>query len=288
MNAQKIALITDSGTDTNPEVCKRYNICVLPLRINYSDGSSYEAGVDITTEEVVSRLAQEIPTTSLPSPQRIQAALEDARREGYESAVIVTISGMLSATNHTAQLVASQMENFPTLVIDTKSIGMVAGMIVERAGQLIDEGVPFGELEARLNTVIEQSHIYFAVKSLEYLYKGGRINGHVYRIGSVLNIKPVLTCDEEGKYVIAKKARGWDRALDAMVAAAKADAQKYRSVRLSICCSEATSDLYNVLEERLKAEVLNATEILREPLSADLLVHTGPELVGIGVQNASY
>ncbi len=151
---------------------------------------------------------------------------------------------------------------------------MVAGMVVERAVELVEKGVPFDQLEARLDEVARQSHVFFAVKSLDYLYKGGRINGHIYRIGSVLNIKPVLTCDEDGYYAIAKKARGWDRALDTMVSLACEKARAYKRARLAVCCSTATSALYKPLEDRLRDALDNIESIQRHDLSADLLVHT--------------
>ena len=217
MNDQRIAVITDSGTDTPSEFCREHDVRVMPLHINYADGTTFQSGVDITADEVTRRLATEIPKTSLPSPHQIQTTLEQARADGYQKAVVVTIASALSATNQTAHMVAGQMEDFPTIVVDTRSIGMVAGMVVERAVQMVEAGVPFEQLQSRLDSVAQQSNVFFAVKSLDFLYKGGRINGHIYRIGSVLNIKPVLTCDDEGYYTIAKKARGWDRALDTMV-----------------------------------------------------------------------
>ena len=129
--------------------------------------------------------------------------------------------------------------------------------------------------------------MFFAVKSLEYLYKGGRIGKAIYRLGTALNIKPVLMCDKEGYYTIAKKARGWDRSLDTMIAVAAATAKRYESVRLGICCSSATSPLYKPLEERLRAAIDNIASVQVKDISADLIVHTGPDLVGVGVQNAA-
>ena len=68
MNEQRIVIITDSGTDTPADFAAAHDIRIMPLRINYSDGSTYENGVDITAQEVVERFAEEIPTTSLPPP----------------------------------------------------------------------------------------------------------------------------------------------------------------------------------------------------------------------------
>lgn len=287
MNDQRIAIITDSGTDTDPELIEKYDVRVIPLRIIYSDGKTYESGVDITTEEVISRFAEEIPSTSLPSPKQIEATFLKAKEDGYNKALVVCISSALSATYQTMHMIAESIEGMDIELIDTKNIGMVAGMVVARAIELIEAKVPFEKLAQKLEDVVADSRIFFAAKSLEYLYKGGRINKHIYRIGSVLNVKPLITCDEEGKYVMAKKVRGWEKAQDAMVKLLAERANALEKVHLSICVSPTTDYLYGSLEERVRAAVTSEIVSLKKAeISADLLVHTGPDLFGMGVQAA--
>lgn len=281
MNDQRIAIITDSGTDTPADFAAAHDIRVIPLRINYSDGSTYENGVDITAEEVVERFAEEIPTTSLPSPMRVRETLERARDDGYEGAVVVTISSGLSATFETIGMVARQMEDFPVVMVDTRSIGIAAGFVVMEAARQVEAGMPLDRLGSVLSAVSERVRVFFSVQKLDFLRKGGRIGEAVYRVGSVLNIKPVLTCSPEGTYVIEKKARGWQRALDTQIELVAEQAARWPQVRLAVCaCDPAACD---ELAERLSARVGNAVEVLRTGLSADLLVHTGPTLVGMGV-----
>ena len=285
MNNQRIAIITDSGTDTDAGFRKEHDIRIMPLRIIYSDGSTFSSGVDISSEEVVRRFGEEVPTTSLPSPHEMREVLEQAKSDGYTRAVVVTIASALSATNQTARMVADEMEGFPVLVVDSKSIGIAAGMVVRRAVEYVEAGVPFEPLEERLAQSVERTDVFFAVRSLEYLYKGGRINNAIYRLGSILNIKPILTCSKEGYYTIAKKVRGWEKALDAIVRVVAERANGFDRVRLALCCTKATSALRSLLETRLRdhvrAEIL---EFLSSSLPPDLIVHTGPELVGMGVQ----
>lgn len=285
MNEQRIAIITDSGTDTGATFCRKHDVRVLPLRINYSNGDTYRSGVDIDSHEVIRRFGEEVPTTSLPSPDEILETLRQAKRDGYERAVIITIASALSATNQTAQLMAEQMDDFPCLVFDTRNIGMVAGMVVMRAVEYVEGGVPFEGLEDRLREDARRTSIFFAVKSLDYLYKGGRISTAIYRVGSVLNIKPVLTCDENGAYVIAKKAHGWDRALGTLVRSVALKANRFTHVRLAICCTEVTRHMREELERRIRKAVNAHIDcLLYHDLKPDLIVHTGPDLVGMGVQ----
>ena len=283
MNERRIAILTDSGTNTPEEFVREHDVRVVPLLINYKDGTTYRSGVDITCEEVIERLDTEIPKTSLPTPQQIKEAIEQARDDGYERGVFVTISSALSATYQTVKLVAHMVDDFPLTVCDTKSIGVVAGMVVMQAQKMIEQGIPFGELGARLEELARKSEVFFVTKTLDYLYKGGRINQLTYRLGSVLDIKPVITCDATGRYVVAKKTRGWQRAIAAQVKLIRSYAQQFDQVRVGICCTE-TCDLFEQLEATLRSEIDNIREVVRSGLSADLVVHTGPELVGLGIQ----
>lgn len=284
MNDQRIAILTDTGTDTPAPFVQAHDIRVVPLRIIFSNGT-FESGVTITPSQVVERMKTELPTTSLPSPETIRQSFEQARADGYTSAIFVAISSGLSATCDTVRLVASQIENFPITVIDTKNIGVAAGMIVMEAVRKIEAGVPFAQLEELLEGVVRKTSVFFSVKTLDYLRKGGRISEAVYRIGSVLNIKPVLTCNKTGHYVMAKKVRGWERALNTQVALAQEKMRQYTRVRIAICCADACP-IFDELEEKIRANFNNIVEVIRSDISADLLVHTGPELVGIGVQEA--
>lgn len=285
MNEQRIAIITDTGTDTPADFAAAHDVRVVPLRINYSDGSTYESGVDITPAEVVGRFAEEVPSTSLPSPMRIQETFERARDDGYEAAVFVAISSGLSATCETVRMVARQIENFPIVVVDTRSIGVAAGLVVMEAVRQVEAGMTIDRIGSVLAAVSERTHVFFSVQSLDFLHRGGRIGDAAYRLGSLLNIKPVFTCDAAGTYVIAKKARGWKRAVEEQVRLAARVARDHANVRLAVCSYEDEGVL-DQLETRLREEagrVSRIVEVIRSGISADLLVHTGPSLAGVAV-----
>ena len=282
MNDQRIAILTDTGTNVPADFAAAHDVRNVSLVVNYSDGS-FRSGVDITTDEVINRFETEIPTTSLPSPSDIQAALEATRTDGYERAVFVTISSGLSATNQTVELVASQMEGFPVTVVDTKSIGVAAGLVVMAATEMVEAGVPFDELGPRLADLSEHTRVYFTVRELKYLRHGGRINEATYRLGSALNIKPVFFCDEQGKYATVKKARGWEKALSAELSFVQEQAKRYEKVICAVCCTKA-EDRLEELSERIRETIPNVADIVTSGISPDLIVHTGASLVGMAVQ----
>ncbi len=285
MNAQRIAIITDSGTNTPPEFAEAHDVKIVPLVINFSDGT-YHTDVDITTQDVIERLPVEVPTTSLPSPSTLLKVLEDCRDEGYERAVFVTISSGLSATNQTVHLVASQMEDFPVCVIDTKSIGVAAGLVVMNAALMVEAGVPFEELDRRLSELSTQTLVLFCVNELGYLRHGGRISEATYRLGSALNIKPVFDCDSEGHYRTVKKCRGLPKAVRAIEDLIAARSRLYDKVVLAICIA-AKDAPFERYEADLRERVSNCVGIIRSGITADLVVHTGPTLLGMAVQPAT-
>ena len=282
MNDQRIAILTDTGTNVPADFAAAHDVRNVSLVVNYSDGS-FRSGVDITTDEVIDRFETEIPTTSLPSPSDIQDALEAARADGYERAVFVTISSGLSATNQTVELIASQMEGFPVTVVDTKSIGVAAGLVVMAATEMVEAGVPFDELGPRLADLSEHTRVYFTVRELKYLRHDGRINEATYRLGSALNIKPVFFCDEQGKYATVKKARGWEKALSAELSFVQEQAKRYEKVICAVCCTKA-EDRLEELSERIRETIPNVADIVTSGISPDLIVHTGASLVGMAVQ----
>ncbi len=285
MNEQRIAILTDSGTNTPLEFAREHDITIVPLVINFSDGT-YHTDVDITTEDVVARLPEEIPSTSLPSPTTLLAALEECRARGYEKAIFVTISSGLSATNQTVHLVASQIEDFPVAVIDTKSIGVAAGLVTMNAALMVEAGVPFEEAERRLNELSENTLVLFCVDELVYLRKGGRISEAVYRLGSALNIKPVFDCDSEGRYRIVKKSRGLQKAIRAIEDLITERAKRYDRVTLAICSANPSAPV-DTYERNLLERVPNEVGLIRSGITADLIVHTGPSLLGMAVQPAT-
>ena len=282
MDTKRIAIITDSGTNVPPDFVAEHNIRITPLRINYSDGSSYESGLTITPAELVARFEEEVPKTSLPSPEGIKAAFDDAKAAGYEGAVYVAISSGLSATCDTARMIAESITDFPIYVVDTKNIGIASGLIVIEAQRLIEQGLSLEEIGAKLDQASLNTRVYFSVPSLEYLRKGGRISEAIYRIGSMLNIKPVLTCDENGKYTIAKKTRGWQKSLAGQIALGSAFAQQFDHVHVGICCS-APNIIYSEMDAMIKEAIPNVTDFRYVEAGSDLVVHTGPGLVGYAV-----
>lgn len=280
---ERIAIITDTCCDVPQHYADNHPIYTIPLTINYSDGS-YLDRVNITPIEVYDRFETEIPTTSTPSPGRIHTAFEQAANDGYTHILAVTISSGLSSTHDLIRSVAAQFPQLKTEIIDTLNIGIGAGMSVIYATELMDAGVSFKELVTRTRAIVPETRIFFVPDTLEYLYKGGRISKAVYSLGSVLNLRPIFTCDEHGKYAVVAKARGRKKSIAKAIDLCQKQIAPDKPYRFVVAEGMAEAELAQVLEDAPKnfpdaVQVINAKQI-----SPALVVHTGPGLIGFVIQ----
>ncbi|MGN0799653.1 MAG: DegV family protein [Christensenellales bacterium] len=281
MSKQNIAILTDSGTDVPVEFARAHNIFTLPLSIQFSDGL-YLDGVTITPEEVYRRLPHEIPKTSLPSSEGILHTLQQIRESGYDTLFIITISSALSGTFNLMRLTARDVPELDCRLIDTRNIGIGAGFTVMRAAEMIADGASADEIEAKLQELVKSTKVFFCLPTLEYLAKGGRIGRVTATVGSLLDVRPIISCNEDGIYYTVQKARGAVRALSATLQNAK-DYAANHVFHLAIAHG-GVPELAAHVEAQLAGLISSAKSYVRTQVSPALGVHTGPGLIGVGVQ----
>lgn len=282
MNPQKIAILVDSCTDTPQELLRQEGIYFVPIKIIYHD-REYADRIDITAQEVYDRLETEVPTTSSPESGSIMAAFQKIAEDGYRKVVCVTISSALSATFSQMSLLASEFAMLEIRVLDTRSIGVGAGMQAIYAADLIKQGEGFDAICDRVSSSIKSSHIFFSLSTLDYLARGGRIGKVSAALGSLLHIKPIITCNREGAYVIAAKVRGRAQAIAETIAMAVSHATKMVNFRIAVVQGNAKEEARRVLQE-IKSKLPDCTSFIQGDVSPALVVHTGPGLIGINVQ----
>ncbi|MDU5722858.1 MAG: DegV family protein [Clostridium butyricum] len=200
---EKIALITDSASDINSELIKKYNIHVLPFKIIFSD-KEYKDGVDITPSMLYEKLPTEIPTTSLPSISEFTELLEKLKSDGYTHAIIITISNCFSGTFNAARLASESVSDITTFVFDSLTLTMSEGAMVLETATLIEEGKSFNEITNELPTIRKKIDVFFTLDTLTYLKKGGRIGKVAGTIAEALNIKPIITIKDDGFHTYSK------------------------------------------------------------------------------------
>lgn len=280
MIEEKVAILTDSGSDVPVEIVRDLNIFVLPLQVNYK-ARSYRDGVDIDAQTVYEGLETEVPTTSLPLGSDLTDLFEKIRSEGYTRILGVLLSSGLSGTHNMVRLAAIDAP-IPMEVLDTKNIGIGSGMSAIKAAQLAKAGVAYDEIVKSTKLAIENTKIFFVLSTLEYLKRGGRIGKVSAMIGSAFDIKPIITCNDEGIYTTVAKARGRKQSLRKVVELALEFAKDAPSVTLSIAHGNALEDAQDIKAEMI-AQLSQVTNVFVGPVSPALGVHTGPGLIGVCV-----
>jgi len=199
-----IKLIVDSTADMTPEVAARVGI--VPLTVHFGE-QEYVSGVDIDSHKFYEMLVESdvLPTTSQATPFAFATAFGKAVAEGCD-VVCLTCASRLSGTYQSAVIAA---EDFPgkVHVVDSGTIAIGLGILVEYALQLLDRGCTAGEITRKLLQKREDIRLLALVDTLEYLKKGGRISATTAIAGGLLNIKPVLTITD-GEIKVVGKARG--------------------------------------------------------------------------------
>ncbi len=277
---KRIALITDSTSDLPREIQEKYNIEVLPLHVIYKD-AEYRDGVDITPEEVYNSLSREVPSTSLPSTGKILELFQRLKEEGYRDVLSIHISSGLSGTY---SMIKNLEENAKQIglrlhVIDSKSISMGLGFLVIKAAQLIESKTPLNEIIKTLERFKREVKVFFVLKSLEYLKKGGRIGLVEGTLGDMLSIKPIISVNSEGIYYTIAKIRGRKGSIRKLIEIVKGAIGKSR-VRVAVMHGNALDEAMEILNS-IKDEV-NTAYIFAGQVGPVVGVHTGPGLVGIG------
>lgn len=217
---EKIALLTDSASDISMELLQKNNIKLLPFKIIYKD-KEYDDRIEITPHMMYERLENEIPKTSLPSIEKMTNALQQAVEEGCTHAIIITISSAFSGTNNAARIVCEDFKDIETFVFDTKTLSAAQGIMVLKTAEMIRNGKSFKEITEALPIFRDKIDSYFALDTLEYLKKGGRIGAVAGTVGEFLNLKPIITVSDDGTFMGIGKARGSKQALSKLVSILK-------------------------------------------------------------------
>lgn len=278
-NTQRIALITDSTADIPAEIAERYDIMVQPLYVVWG-GETLRDGVDISKAAFYERIGRdaEHPKTSQPMPADFAELI---RACGCQEALIITISGELSGTLNSA-VQAAQSAEVPVRVEDSRSTSMGLGWQVLAAARAREAGGDVDAMVAAARAVRASQRTFFAVETLEYLHRGGRIGGAAKFLGTVLQLKPVLAVDSStGRVEAVERARTRRRALKRVVDITFEGINCSRPVRVAVMHAAALEDAHVLLDD-VMGRCTPAEHLIGE-LGPVLGIHGGPGLVGMCV-----
>lgn len=276
----RTVIVTDSTSDIPPAMAEQYGIEVVPLTLMFGE-EAFRDNVDMTPEQFYERLPRspQLPTTSQPSPVEYMNVYRRIQ-EQYPGSPILSfhISSGLSGTYQSAVLAKSMLEEDgeAVTVVDSLSASYGFGFMVVEAARLAQQGKEPAAILEQVERLRQSRKLYFLVDTLEYLQKGGRIGKASAILGTLLNIKPILSIDAEGIIYAVEKVRGRKKAVARMIELFKADLPGVNNINVAVGHT---------------AEPASGEEFLRElaghfTLKEKVLTNVGP-VVGSHVGNGT-
>jgi DegV family protein with EDD domain len=276
----RVAIFTDSASDVDPAEAAASGIHVVPLIVNFGD-QSFRAGVDMSGPDFWARMTAPdapFPTTAASSPGDFKDAYEAAFMDGAEAIVSVHVAEALSGTIKSARIARDMLPDREIHVVDSQSASMAIGILARMGLELAEADGPAEESAVALEERAEDMRIYFALETLEYLKRGGRISGTQAAIGSLLSVKPLIML-KHGEVTTVDRVRTKSKARERLIELVTEKPVE----RLSILHSQ-TPDV-----EAFRAEVLrhlpdldpNAVSV--EMIGASVGPHVGPGCVGAAI-----
>lgn len=272
-----VKIVTDSTVGLPPEVITRYDIRVVPIKVGFGT-EVYSEGVDITSEEFYQRLVKSdiMPTTSQPPISDFTRVYTELAQQGYPI-LSIHIPSKMSGTINSAMAARKALPQAQIEIVDLQSIAM--GLLVAPAAEAAEQGQTLAQLKVSTEKLNACINVIGVLDALDYLRRGGRIGGLKALVGTLLQIKPILTY-EGGEPRLLAKVRTMPRAIDYIL--------RFVEKR-----TEGSTFIYGSIRH---AHVLEAALTLEKTLRAhfnwaklDLLemgpvfgAHLGPGTLGLG------
>jgi DegV family protein with EDD domain len=272
-------IVADTTSGIDPDLAQELGIPLIPQIINFGD-ESFREGVDIDQAGFMRRLrtSKALPKTAAPYPGDFVEAFQRLAASG-ESIVCIHPTSELSGTVRSALTARESCPNVDIRVVDTRIIaGPLASMVLE-ADRAAKAGANADEVVRRLEGMIKRARIYFLVDTLEFLQRGGRIGGAAALVGSVLQIKPILTF-VDGRIDQFERERTKRRAVARLKELVLTEADRSGQAHLTVMHTEARAEA-----EQLAASIkesLGGIEILVMDLVPAIITHAGPGALAVG------
>lgn len=274
----KVAIVTDSTATMPKEFLEQYPIWVAPQVLIWGKETLLD-GVDIQPGEFYERLKKDPihPTTSQVTPAKFCEIFARLLEEGYQILAIL-ISPKLSGTIESANQAKEQFPGAPIEIVNSNSVAMAMGFQVLTTVRAAVQGASLAECREIAIRSIPYTGVIFAVDTLEFLHRGGRIGGGTRFLGTALNIKPILEI-RDGRVEPIERVRTRKKSLHRVVELIVERIGERRPVRLSGLHANAFEDARFLLEEA--SDRLGPVEKVFTEVSPVVGTHAGPGTVGL-------
>ena len=269
-----IKIMVDSSSD-----CREDNIYdfFIPITVNIG-GREYRDGIDLDSDTFYDLLikSDDIPRTSQPAPDAFLQVFEAVKQSGDEL-IYFCLSSALSGTYQSANIAKAMVEYEGIYIIDTRCVTHMITLLARYAKKLISEGETAEEIVEKCEKLKTRIKVFAGVDTLEYLKKGGRIGKAAALVGTLANIKPIITVSNEGSVDAVGKGLGFGKAVQMIT-------EKVGNFQIDPefpICSLYTYGTENCekLEEKLKSAGYKIAERLQ--IGSTIGTHVGPGVYGV-------
>ena len=277
-------------TDTN--ACLDYfdhdhDIPILRSMIHLGE-EEYLDHVDLTADEFYRRIEADksiFPKTSQPATAAMVDTYRSMASKGYTDLIVITISSHMSGIHGAAQVAAEQVPSLNVVVFDSKSVAFPQAKMALTAAEMAKKGKSVDAIVKALTHIRDHNHIYFAVDTLAYLVKNGRLSNAQGFMGSMLKIKPLLHISQEGKVENIEKIRTFKKAVNRVIDM-YSEETKGKKVEPFICHAN-NPEIRDYIEAKLREADPNLTSVFSMPLTPAVGAHAGPGAIGLGYYEPS-
>ena len=272
-----IKIVTDSTCDLPENVIQDLGITVVPLYINIFD-KGFLDGVEISRQDFYTNLPdyKVHPTTGIPGLNAFTKAYNALSSKGATKILSIHISESLSGTVGVAQTAARENNQIPVTVRDSGQLSLGTGFQVETAARMANEGKSMDEILAVLDDMMSRTFVTAGLQTLEYLRRSGRMNAFVAGLGSLLQLKPILTMKngQPGSERVRTSSKAEARIIEML--------KEHQPIeRFALLHTNAPEEA-NAFYARIK-DLLPDGEVFSMDITPVFGVHIGPGAVGYAI-----
>ncbi len=272
-----VRIVTDSSADLPVDLVQQHGITVLPCYVVVDD-QTFKDGVEINADDFYRHLQAEgrTPTTAQPTVADFQEVYRELTGQG-DQVVSIHVSEKLSGTLNSAEQAKASINEAEIEIIDSQLASIPLGLAVLDAAITAAEGGNYHDIADKVRQGLGTHHGYFALDTLVYLQKGGRIGKAQAFMGSILSVKPILKL-QNGEAHPVERPRNSERAMRRLVELTK----ELAPMRRLAVIHSTNPERMAVLKEQLTG-LVPADQIIEARFGSTLGTYIGPEALGVAV-----
>lgn len=273
-----IKLVVDSTCNLPEDIIKKYDIRVAPISIQFNT-ETYEEGIEIEQSLFYRKIEEMgiIPTTAQPTPAWFAKYYSDLTEDGH-TILVITITSKHSGTYDSAILAKSMVKEAQVEVFDSLTISLGTGFMVLEAARMIEAGKDLPSILSRLEQIRDRSSLIFTPATLKYLQMSGRVGLLKAALGSVLDLKPIITL-EDGALAVKENVRTRGKAINRILELIEEAVGTNEPINLGVFHANVEEEGRELLA--MAQERFNINESLFADLVSSLAVHGGPGILAL-------